>query len=125
CLHNYKYLRESLAKLEIVGVAHTNDAARKSRIGAGLPISGSAPGLPQGSCTFCIQQGSNTITGSTMAQLSDRLSSAFNKEAFYTNYRRTFSILRADTRAQREECFRLRYQVYVEENGFEDPAVHT
>ncbi len=56
-------------------------------------------------------------------KLHERLTSAFNKEAFYTNYRRTFSIVKAETYSQKEKCFRLRHEVYCEENGLEDPAL--
>ena len=51
-------------------------------------------------------------------QINERLSAPFNTEAFYTNYRHTFSLVRADTAELREDCYRLRYDVYVEENGF-------
>lgn len=48
-----------------------------------------------------------------------RLSHAFNTEAFYTNYRNTFTVLKADTPELLEACFRLRYLVYGAENGFQ------
>lgn len=48
-----------------------------------------------------------------------RLSHAFNNEAFYSNYRKTFSVIKADTPELLEACFKLRYLVYCAENGFQ------
>lgn len=36
----------------------------------------------------------------------------------------SFEIVKATTRMRREQAYRLRYQVYCIENGFEDPARH-
>ena len=41
---------------------------------------------------------------------------------FIANYRRTFTVVPADTPDLQQEAFRLRYQVYCVENDFEDPA---
>ncbi|GJL85843.1 MAG: hypothetical protein DHS20C02_16180 [Micavibrio sp.] len=54
--------------------------------------------------------------------LKKMLTDAFNREAFYSNYNRTFSIIEANTDELREECFKLRYDVYCIENDFEDPT---
>lgn len=48
-----------------------------------------------------------------------RLSHAFNSKAFYSNYRKTFSIIKADTPELLAACFKLRYLVYCAENGFQ------
>ena len=53
--------------------------------------------------------------------LHAKLSSSFNTEAFYASYRKTFSIVKADTDDLREQAFRLRYEVYCLENKYEDP----
>ena len=39
-------------------------------------------------------------------------------------YNCTFDVVLAQTAAQRQECFRLRYEVYCVENGYEDPAAN-
>ncbi|HBR69268.1 MAG TPA: PEP-CTERM/exosortase system-associated acyltransferase [Rhodospirillaceae bacterium] len=54
--------------------------------------------------------------------LKNMLTEAFNREAFYSNYNRTFSIVEANTDELREECYKLRYEVYCIENDFEDPT---
>ena len=54
--------------------------------------------------------------------LKNMLTEAFNREAFYSNYNRTFSIVEANTDELRETCFKLRYEVYCIENDFEDPT---
>lgn len=45
------------------------------------------------------------------------------RPSFYAAYHKTFEIVPAETEAQAEEVFRLRYQVYCRENGFIDPAM--
>ncbi len=42
----------------------------------------------------------------------------------YTTYGRYFEVRLVNTREELEEAFRLRYQVYCEENAFEDPTKH-
>ncbi len=54
--------------------------------------------------------------------LEHMLSSAFNKEAFYSNYHRIFTLVEADTDELREQCYKMRYEVYCIENEFEDPT---
>jgi len=54
-----------------------------------------------------------------------RFSSAINKEAFYANYKGAFTLVEADTQELREQCFKLRYEVFCLENGYEDPARNT
>ncbi len=43
------------------------------------------------------------------------------QHSFLSAYRNTFSLFRADTDAWKEHVFRLRYQVYCEENMFLEP----
>ncbi len=57
-------------------------------------------------------------------QGNERLSAAFNYEAFLTSYNKTFSVLKADTVALKERAFSVRHQVFVEENGFADIMPH-
>lgn len=54
----------------------------------------------------------------------ERLSSTFNYEAFLTSYNKTFSILKADTSVLKERAFRLRYDIFITENMFEDIIPH-
>jgi N-acyl amino acid synthase of PEP-CTERM/exosortase system len=59
------------------------------------------------------KQGDESFIGSCLRKLDER--------AFYNDYRRTFSIVPADTDDLRRRVFRLRYQVYGVENHFLDP----
>ena len=49
---------------------------------------------------------------------------AMKQQSFLNAYRRTFGLFRADTDAWKEHAFRLRYDVYCEENLFIDPDSH-
>lgn len=44
--------------------------------------------------------------------------------SFSSAYKRTFDVLRADTPELKKRVYELRYRIYCEENGFEDPADH-
>lgn len=47
---------------------------------------------------------------------------ALRQRAFYNAYDRTFEVVRATTDSLKEQAFRLRYQIYCEENKFMSPA---
>lgn len=47
-----------------------------------------------------------------------------NEKSFYTAYHKTFDVIKVETEEQRDDVFRLRYQVYCEENGFIDPRLN-
>lgn len=44
--------------------------------------------------------------------------------ALFKIYTQTFNVTQAETEEQREQAYRLRYQVYCEEKSFEDPAAN-
>lgn len=41
----------------------------------------------------------------------------FNVRTYYSNYMNVFDVVKADSEELKEKAFRLRYEVYVEENG--------
>lgn len=47
-----------------------------------------------------------------------------NPESIFASYNRVFEVVPANTDKLREDVFRLRYQVYVEESGFEKAEDH-
>lgn len=49
---------------------------------------------------------------------------AMKQQSFTSAYKKTFSLFRADTDAWKEHVFRLRYDVYCDENLFINPESH-
>jgi len=49
---------------------------------------------------------------------------AIKQKTFYTQYWKTFEVVRADTEEQKRKAFRLRYKVFGVENGFVDPKAY-
>lgn len=49
---------------------------------------------------------------------------AIRQQTFYNQYWKTFEIVRAESDEQKRKAFRLRYKVFVEENGFLNPALY-
>lgn len=45
---------------------------------------------------------------------------ALRQQAFFDSYRKTFRLIRADSDTQKEQAYRLRYDVYCEEHQFID-----
>ena len=59
-------------------------------------------------------------TGNIETNTPQKSASDYEGEKLVEYYNKLFQILPADTPQRLEECFRLRYQVYCLETGFED-----